>query len=362
MEFMAMYQAALDGMPLPKAETVAPRTKPGTVDWLVSAYRSSATFKALAPETQRTRANILENFRSVDGDKHIFLTVNGKPVMVLKAHNLQAIINKKSITPFAQRNLLNTLRAMFKWAVSEGNLPDDPTVGVTRPRIKSKTEGYRTWTDAEMEQYMARHPIGTKAYLAFVLLRDTGVRRGDAVRLGPQHIRHDLLPKSPHGYLSVVQGKTGTLVEVPITDALWAAIDATPSNHLTFLVTRQGQPFSDAGFTNWFRDRCNEAGLPNIGQVEPGLRSRHTMASCLAAATPPQIGFPQLHDEVSVSTSGSASIDAGVKRRRGFLRRVPQILSNQFVGTRIVIKDYFCAQVPELVWRHLYPQVLRIAL
>ena len=94
-----------------------------------------------------------------------------------------------------------------------------------------------------------------------------------------------------------------------------------------------------------------------IGQVEPGLRSRHTMASCLAAATPPQIGFPQLHDEVSVSTSGSASVDAGVKLRRGFLRRVPQILSNQFVGTRIVIKDYFCAQVPELVRRHLYPEV-----
>jgi integrase len=271
MEFMAAYQAALDGMPLPKAETVAPRTIPGTVDWLVSAYRASATFKALAPETQRTRANILENFRSVDGDKHIFLTVNGKPVMVLKAHNLQAIINRKSIAPFAQRNLLNTLRAMFKWAVSEGKLPDDPTVGVTRPRIKSKTDGYRTWTDAEMEQYIARHPISPKAYLAFVLLRDTGVRRGDAVRLDPQHIRHDLLPKSPHGYLSVVQGKTGTLVEVPITDALRAAIDATPSNHLTFLVTNLGQPFTDAGFTNWFRDRCNEAGLPT-GLSAHGLR------------------------------------------------------------------------------------------
>ena len=104
-----------------------------------------------------------------------------------------------------------------------------------------------------------------------MLLCDTGVRRGDAVRLGLQHIRHDLLPKSPHGYLSIVQGKTGTLVEVPITDALQAAIDATPSNHLTFLVTNLGQPFTDAGFTNWFRDRCNEAGLPK-GLSAHGLR------------------------------------------------------------------------------------------
>jgi integrase len=71
--------------------------------------------------------------------------------------------------------------------------------------------------------------------------------------------------------LSFVQGKTGTLVEVPVTDALRAAIDACPSNHLTFLVTSQGQPFTDAGFTNWFRDRCNEAGLPN-GLSAHGLR------------------------------------------------------------------------------------------
>jgi integrase len=68
-----------------------------------------------------------------------------------------------------------------------------------------------------------------------------------------------------------VQKKTGTLVEVPVTDALQAAIDACLSNHLTFLVTSQGQPFTDAGFTGWFRKRCNEAGLPN-GLSYHGLR------------------------------------------------------------------------------------------
>jgi integrase len=175
------------------------------------------------------------------------------------------------MTPFAQRNLLNTLRAMFRWAVSEGKVPEDPTQGVTRQRLKNTTEGYRTWTDGEMDRFIARHPIGTKAYLAFVLLRDTGVRRGDAVELGRQHIRHDLLPKQPHGWLSFVQQKTETLVEVPVTDAFQAAIDACPNNHLTFLVTSRGEPFTDAGFTNWFRDRCNEAGLPN-GLSAHGLR------------------------------------------------------------------------------------------
>jgi integrase len=30
----------------------------------------------------------------------------------------------------------------------------------------------------------------------------------------------------------------------------------------TFLITAQGKPFSAAGFGNWFRDVCNQAGLP----------------------------------------------------------------------------------------------------
>ena len=58
-------------------------------------------------------------------------------------------------------------------------------------------------------------PRATPSRCRIMLLRDLGVRRGDAVRLGPQHIRHDLLPKSPHGYLSIVQGKTGMLVQKP---------------------------------------------------------------------------------------------------------------------------------------------------
>jgi integrase len=48
-------------------------------------------------------------------------------------------------------------------------------------------------------------------------------------------------------------------------------LDATPSEHLTFLVTQSGQPFSAAGFTNWFRKQCKAAGLP-VGLSVHGLR------------------------------------------------------------------------------------------
>src|SRR5205814_185004 len=125
-------------------------------------------------------------FREAHGDKRVFRTeANGRRVMLLSREHMQRIVNEKSSTPFAQRNLLNTLRAMFKWAAAEGRVPDDPTLGVTRQQIKSM--GYRTWSDGDIEQYKRTHPLGKMARLAIELLLTTAARRGDIVKFGPQH-------------------------------------------------------------------------------------------------------------------------------------------------------------------------------
>lgn len=49
------------------------------------------------------------------------------------------------------------------------------------------------------------------------------------------------------------------------------ALDASANtNHLTFLVTNWGRPFSVAGLGNWFREVCDEAKLS--GRSAHGLR------------------------------------------------------------------------------------------
>jgi len=101
-------------------------------------------------------------------------------------------------SPFAQRNFLNTARAMFRWAAAEGRIPLDPTLGVARETVK--TTGYRTWTEQQIAQFEAKHPIGSKGRLAFALLLYTGQRRGDVVELGRRDIRD--------GLLVIDQGKT----------------------------------------------------------------------------------------------------------------------------------------------------------
>ena len=94
------------------------------------------------------------------------------------------------------------------------------------------------------------------------LMLCTGQRKSDAVNMGWQHIRN--------GKIAVQQEKTNTPLLIRIHPDLEKALAATSRTNLTFLVTKHGKPFSVAGFGNWFRERCDEAGLPQCSSH--GLR------------------------------------------------------------------------------------------
>jgi hypothetical protein len=107
----------------------AGRTIAGTVNALVAAYldpnSKSSPFKTGAAETQRTRRNILEKFRTSFGDLPLFrIERNGERTMLLTREHMQRIVNEKASSPFRQRNFLNTLRAVFRWGMAEGRVPD----------------------------------------------------------------------------------------------------------------------------------------------------------------------------------------------------------------------------------------------
>ena len=176
-QFMAAYEAALEG-PAPRVEIGASRTKPGTINALVVSYFNSMAFQSLAPETRRTRRNILERFRAEHGDKRSAL---------LKREHVNVMFAKKAATRFAARNWLKTVRALMQFAVAEGLLAADPTAGIKN--LSGKTDGFRTWNEDDIAAFEARHPIGTRERLALALLVNTAQRRGDVVRMGRQHIR-----------------------------------------------------------------------------------------------------------------------------------------------------------------------------
>jgi integrase len=254
-EFMAAYAEAVDGQqPIKIGEKRSPA---GSVAATVGLYLGSTAFANLAAETQRTRRHILERFREEHGDKRI--------ASIEKRH-VQAMVTAKSATPSAARNFLIALRAVIAFAIEAGiRADDDPTLGIKRPKIK--TEGYRTWTEDDIAAFEATHPIGTLPRLALALLLYTGQRRGDVVLMGRQHVRGDLISVRPQKTSTT----TSATLLIPMHPALRAAIEATPSGHLTFLATEVGKPRAANGFSTWFRKCCNAAGLA-IGTSAHGLR------------------------------------------------------------------------------------------
>jgi integrase len=154
--------------------------------------------------------------------------------------------------PGVSRNLLSALRVLIAIAIADGIRKDDPTVGIKRPKLSK--EGWHSWEDHEIEQYEARHPIGSQARLALALALCTGQRAADLIKMGKQHVRD--------GGINVVQQKTGTRVWISMHPDLKTVLDATPSDHLLFLISGHGQPFASANsFGNVISRWAKEAGL-----------------------------------------------------------------------------------------------------
>jgi integrase/recombinase XerD len=193
--------------------------------------------------------------------------------------------------PAAANVRLKALRALFVWATEEDEAPHDPTICVKR--IKYVTNEHHTWTIEEIEQYKARHPLGTKPRLALDLLRFTTGRREDAVRLGPQHIRA--------GRVQFRQAKNEHRnpidIDLPVRPELKESIEATPSGHMTFLVTAFGKPYTPGGFGNAMRDWCDQANL------------HHCSAHGLRKATPTQMAEEGATPHELMAITGHKSLE-----------------------------------------------------
>jgi len=136
--------------------------------------------------------------------------------------------------------------------------------------------------------------------------------------MGRQHVRNDVL--------TIRQQKTGMEVSIPIHAKLEECLAGAPRTHLTFLVTEHGRPFTPAGFTNWFRDKCALAGLP-VGLSPHGLRKAMCRRLAEAGCSPHEIMSISGHKSLAEVTryteaasrkrlAGDAMRSIGVTRKR----------------------------------------------
>jgi integrase len=222
-------------------EVGASRTTPGTINALVVNYYRSDEWRQLTLDTQKRRRPTIEQFRIQHGDKRV-ATLRREPMVKM----LEAI--EKAT---AKRQWLMTIRSLMRSAIPTMR-KDDPTAGISIKLPKSK--GHHTWTDDEIEQYRSHWPLGTQQRLVMEFALETASRRGEVVRLGPQHVKN--------GRIHIERTHGSKDVDIPVSPELQAACDAMPKAHLTYVVTAYGKPRSKFGLGNDFAKWATEAGLP----------------------------------------------------------------------------------------------------
>ena len=238
------------------------RSPAGSLAWLIERYQDSGAYGVLSPATRRQRDNI---FRGV------VAKAGGKPVSKVTPKGIAKGLAEREHTPSQARNYLDAVRGLFGWAVAAGLASEDPTIGIKPPK-RPKTDGFAAWSEDDVAAYRARWPRGTKERVWLAVVLATGLRRGDAVTLGKQHVRD--------GMLMLRTAKTGTAVYVPIFADLAEAIADGPVGDLTFIVGVNGRALTKETFGNRFRMACDAAGIR--GKSAHGLRK---LAATRAAET-----------------------------------------------------------------------------
>lgn len=240
-EFEAEFQAALSSTPPPLQKSNEP--KAGTVAWLIARYRETAVWQQeLSAATRRQRDNIFLHVIAKAGDLPASAITREK---VIEGRDTRA-----QKTPAQARNFLDALRGLFRWAVDAGLVRSDPTASVKNPKRKQGA-GFAPWTEEDVVAYERRWPLGTRQRVWLDVLLYTGLRRGDAVLLGRQHVRDGVAS------LQTEKSQGTVTVNLPILAVLARTLAAGPCGDLAFICGAHGKE----SFGNEFSAACRAAGL-----------------------------------------------------------------------------------------------------
>ena len=284
-KFLAEYNAAVAAL---KPASGPAKAKEGTMGELASMWFASASFRRAEPSTKdRQRVVIEECLREPIRPGDMSRVLRDCPVSAFSGSHVRALRDRRADMPASANERVKFLSGLFRWACEAEKAPLNPCRDVQR--VKYASEGFYTWTRSDVAQFIARHPIGTKAYLALAVLLMTGVRRSDAILIGRQHMRDGSIVFVPR---KTAKKKPAPLV-IPILPALQEAMEQTPhtAECLTILESELGRPYASpsrfgARFKKWVREagleECSAHGLRKLAAVsmaEAGATTKQLMAS-----------------------------------------------------------------------------------
>ncbi len=234
--------------------------------WLVNQYFESGRYLRLADNTRKNQRLILEKACETGGNLN-YASVTKEAIQKGKV--------RREATPGAAAVYVRAMRTVFAFAVDNGWIDENPAASID---ASFKSEGFHTWTEDEVKLFQKRHALGTKARLAMDLLLYTGLRVSDAIRLGPQHIKENVI--------LIRTQKTKTDIIIPLLTPLANSIAASPVAEMLFLTSPRAKPWNVPAFSAWFGDRCKEAKVPGRAH---GLRKAGATLAAENGATPHEL-------------------------------------------------------------------------
>lgn len=295
-DFWREYSAAVLGVPftkqvsMPSVARTGGKASPGSFRWLVEQYMARAVVSQAVHTRSRKRLVLdeisLETCLSKDGSK----TVGEFAYAHFELKHIALLRDQKPGRPEAANNRLKILSAMFEWAIEAGLTKNNPARGVKK--LQGNKDGHHTLTEQEIAQFEAYHRPGTKAHLAFMIFRFTGLRICDVAIFGRQHL---YVGKTVDGIdelrFRITPKKTGSttavMVDMPVLEPLADAIAAQPLTDMTFLMTEKGKPFSEKGLGNKMRDWFDAADLKHCSSH--GIRKADATIAAENGATGHQL-------------------------------------------------------------------------
>ncbi len=224
----------------------------GTLAHVIDVYRESPDFKQRADKTRKDYGRYLDALKM----KHGTLSVAAMP-----REFVLGLRDKYADKPRTANYLIQVLRLVLSFAEDRQRmfrLPLGWSNPARRPKLLKTGDGHRPWEEHEINAFRKTWELGTLERTAFELGLNTGQRGQDLIAMARFHIKQD-------GSISVVQEKTSTRIDVPISQDLQAALHPyfKKHKHVMMLTTASGRAFKVDHFRHIMRAAYRAAGLPD---------------------------------------------------------------------------------------------------
>ena len=246
--------------------------KHGTLQSIIDGYQRSVQWAKLADRTKRDYVKAIAKIEAKFGIMPLAVIEDPK----IRVRFLQWRDGMAEASPRQADAIFGVLRIILEWGRDRGLLSHNHAL---RPKKVYKADrSDKLWLPEHIEAVRAVAPPDIR--LAFELALGTGQRKGDLLKLAWSCYDGKRI--------KFRQGKRRRLVDMPVTKALRAVLDAAPRSATTILA-RNGKPWGMVNFDHKWRDTFLAAGLRDTGLHFHDIRGTTCTELGEAGATPSEI-------------------------------------------------------------------------